>query len=112
MLFSLTESWKAGKLGNVKTTIDLPPELVKEMKLRAVKEGRKLKDVAGEIFQKGLEATADKTEDKPRKATIKFPLFGDQSAIPKSKIPIEEALRMEQEAQIEEDHEQAGIPLR
>jgi hypothetical protein len=102
------ESWKVGRTN---TTIDLPPELVKEMKLRAVTEGRKLKDIAGEIFQKGLEATADQPEAKPRKAEMKFPLFGDESAMARSRIPIKEALRMEEEAQTQDDHEQAGLPL-
>jgi plasmid stability protein len=32
----------------------LPAELVREMKLRAAGEGRKLRDVATEIFQRGL----------------------------------------------------------
>ena len=38
----------------VKTTIDLPPELLREMKLRAVHQGRKLKDVAAEMLQRGM----------------------------------------------------------
>ena len=38
----------------MKTTIDLPPDLVKEMKLLAVNEGRKLKDVAAELLKRGL----------------------------------------------------------
>ena len=35
-------------------TLDIPPELVREMKLRAADEGRKLRDVAIEIFRRGL----------------------------------------------------------
>lgn len=38
----------------MKTTIDLPPELVRKMKLRAVNEGRKLKDIAAELIRAGL----------------------------------------------------------
>lgn len=45
------ESWKAGYM---KTTIDLPEDLVREMKFRAVREGRKLRDVAEEVFRRGL----------------------------------------------------------
>ena len=40
----------------MKTTIDLPEELVREMKFRAVREGRKLRDVAEEVFRRGLAA--------------------------------------------------------
>jgi plasmid stability protein len=45
------EIWKAGLM---KTTLDLPADLVREMKLRAASEGRKLRDVATEIFRRGL----------------------------------------------------------
>jgi hypothetical protein len=40
----------------MKTTIDLPPDLVREMKLLAVHEGRKLKDVAADLLKRGLSA--------------------------------------------------------
>ncbi len=42
----------------MKTTIDLPDELIREVKLRAVHEGRKLKDVVEEVFRRGLAAPA------------------------------------------------------
>ncbi len=38
----------------MKTTFDLPPDLVRAMKLRAVHEGRKLKDVAADLLKRGL----------------------------------------------------------
>lgn len=38
----------------MKITLDLPNELVREMKLRAANEGRKIRDVATEIFREGL----------------------------------------------------------
>ena len=38
----------------MKTTFDLPDELVREMKLRAILEGKKLKDVATEVVRRGL----------------------------------------------------------
>ena len=38
----------------MKTTLDLPSDLVREMKLQAAREGRKLRDVATEIFRRGL----------------------------------------------------------
>jgi len=49
------ESWKAACM---KTTIDLPEDLVREMKFRAVREGRKLREVAEEVFRRGLAAPA------------------------------------------------------
>ena len=47
----MTESWK---VVSVKTTIDIPDDLLRSMKMRAVQEGRKFKDVAVEIFRRGL----------------------------------------------------------
>ena len=38
----------------MKTTLDLPDDLVKQVKLRAVKEGRKLKDAVADLLRKGL----------------------------------------------------------
>ena len=50
----LTGSWEAGKVVKLKTTLDLPNDLVREMKLRAVHEGWKLKDLAAEMIRRGL----------------------------------------------------------
>jgi plasmid stability protein len=38
----------------MKTTIELPDALVKQVKLRAVREGRKLKDAVADLLRKGL----------------------------------------------------------
>ncbi len=38
----------------MKTTLDLPEELVRQLKLRAVQEGRRLKDLAAEFLAAGL----------------------------------------------------------
>jgi len=42
----------------MKTTLDLPDDLVKEVKLRAVLEGKKLKDAVADLLRKGLAATS------------------------------------------------------
>jgi plasmid stability protein len=44
----------AGKLGDVKTTFDLPDDLVRTIKIRAVQERRKLKDVVADLLRLGL----------------------------------------------------------
>lgn len=38
----------------MKTTLDLPDELVRAVKIRAVEENRRLKDVIAELLQRGL----------------------------------------------------------
>ncbi|MBI1783899.1 antitoxin [Candidatus Sumerlaeota bacterium] len=42
----------------MKTTLDLPDALVRQLKLRAVHDGRKLKEVAADLLRKGLEAAS------------------------------------------------------
>jgi hypothetical protein len=54
----------------MKTTLDLPVELVREMKLRAAREGRKLKDVATEVVRRGLAGSATVTGTEPRRVTL------------------------------------------
>jgi plasmid stability protein len=41
----------------MKTTMDLPEDLNREIKFRAVREGRKLRDVAEEVLRRGLAST-------------------------------------------------------
>lgn len=58
-------SWFAGKLARMKMTVDLPEELVKRVKLSAVKDGVKLKDAVVALLRAGLERR--KTEPPLRK---------------------------------------------
>jgi plasmid stability protein len=46
----------------MKTTLDLPDALAKQVKLRALHEGRKLKDAVADLLRKGL-AAADAEPD-------------------------------------------------
>jgi plasmid stability protein len=49
----------------MKTTIDLPDALVRQLKLRAVRDGRKFKDLAAELLRVGL-AGQPKAAKTPR----------------------------------------------
>ena len=40
----------------MKTTLDLPDALVKQVKLRALQDGRKLKDAVADLLRRGLAA--------------------------------------------------------
>lgn len=51
----------------MKTTIDLPPHLVREMKLLAVRESRKLSDVAADILKRGLSSGKIKAKSNVQK---------------------------------------------
>jgi plasmid stability protein len=58
----------------MKTTLDLPDELVRTMKIMAVHEGRKFKDVAAEIFRRGL-AQPESVSAAARRPRVKLPLI-------------------------------------
>lgn len=62
----------------MKTTLDLPEELVREMKIRAAKEGRKLREVATEIIQKGL-ASPERMNKTGKGRRVKFPILKCES---------------------------------
>jgi plasmid stability protein len=56
----------------MKATLDLPDDLLKEVRLRAVHEGKKLKDAVAELLRKGLANAAGRTATvvKADKATL------------------------------------------
>lgn len=43
-------------MGDVKTTLELPDDLMRAAKVRAATEGRRLKDVIAELIRLGLDA--------------------------------------------------------
>jgi hypothetical protein len=49
----------------MKTTLDLPDSLVKQVKLRALHDGRKLKDAVAALLRKGLKVAMDTQPDAP-----------------------------------------------
>jgi hypothetical protein len=53
----------------VKTTLDLPDDLMREVKIRAVHEHKKLKDAIAELIRKGIAASKrpHRTPPKPVK---------------------------------------------
>ncbi len=56
----------------MKTTLDLPDELMRDIKIRAVKENRKLKDAIADLLRRGL---AQKDAQLPRVAhRVELPL--------------------------------------
>jgi plasmid stability protein len=70
--------------GGMKTTLDLPNDLVQEIKLRAVSEGRKLKDVAADLLRVALTRPA-KSNSLPAAAVPKtLPVIKVRSAPPGS----------------------------
>lgn len=52
----------------MKTTLELPDDLMHAVKVRAAATGRKLKDVVAELIRRGLEGRPDKPAEDPLEA--------------------------------------------
>jgi hypothetical protein len=96
----------------MKTTIDLPPDLVREMKLLAVYEGRKLKEVAVDLLKRGLVAASSSPPVfAPKKTTIDLPLFPSSKTAPAFRMNTAELLALEQETLHQEDLKRLSLSL-
>jgi len=100
----------------MKTTFDLPPDLVRALKIRAIHEGRKLKDVAADLLKRGL--AAPEPSAKPRAvrplidiAANGLPVVRCATNAPAKRMTDEELLALEQEALNREDLQRLGHAL-
>lgn len=82
----------------MKTTLDLPEDLVREMKFRAVREGRKLRDVAEEVFRRGLAAPAKPSQAGGRHR-VKLPLIPAPAGAKSFELSGDRLLELEMEAE-------------
>jgi len=82
----------------MKTTIDLPEDLVREMKFRAVREGRKLREVAEEVFRRGLAAPAASCRPGGRHR-VKLPLVPSPPGAKSFELSGKRLLELEMEAE-------------
>jgi plasmid stability protein len=55
----------------MKTTLDLPDELMREVKIRAVHEHKKLKDAIAEFIRKGLRARNSRQNKTPKPVRLR-----------------------------------------
>ncbi len=91
----------------MKTTIDLPSELVRAIKLRALNENRRLKEVVTDLLRSGLKH-GGATDSVPQKGRMEFPLFATTRSAPASDMSAEALIALEQNAQLEEDQSRHG----
>lgn len=82
-------------MGNMKTTLDLPNDLVHEVKLRALHEGQELKDAVADLLRKGLASSP--TPAAPQwsqweSRVASFRNVGDAWAAGKAAAPNEQAI--------------------
>src|SRR5205085_11175960 len=101
----------------MKTTLDLPEELVREVKLRAVMERRTVKDLVAELLRRGLElAPESRSNEFPASDRVAIgddglPVIRCRPDAPASRMSVEELLALEQESLAEEDMKRAGLSL-
>ena len=90
----------------MKTTIDLPPDLVREIKLRALDERKKFKDVTAEVIRRGLPRM--ESVAIPEIHRVKLPLIVSPPGTPKVKLSGEDIDRLLREQEIRRHHEITG----
>lgn len=101
----------------MKTTLDLPDELIREVKLRAVVQGRTVKDLVADFLRLGLGLTTlDRTEKRPTSERVEIrerglPVIRCRPDAPSTLMRVEALLKLEQDAQEKEDLKRAGLSL-
>ena len=55
----------------MKTTLELPDELMREVKIRAIYEGKKLKDAIAEFLRKGMAAGKPSRAKTPKPVKLR-----------------------------------------
>lgn len=114
---SFTATQLAGKLASMKTTLDLPDDLVREMKLRAVIQGRTLRDLAADFLRQGLSmAPPQRTVPQPPGSRIDIgadglPIIRGNADAPARTMSAEALIALEQDLQTGEDAQRAGLPV-
>lgn len=90
----------------MKTTLDLPNDLVREVKLRAVNEGKKLKDVVSELLRQGLGQPAPTPHGATgRRGRIHLPLFPSSPTAPARRKSLDALVALEHESLTRDDLE-------
>ena len=101
----------------MKTTLDLPDEIVREMKLRAVVQGRTLKELVADLLRQGLGMGQRTPLERPPAGSMVeigangLPVIRCRADAPASRMSVEALLQLEQQAQTEEDLRHAGIAV-
>jgi len=93
----------------MKTTLELPDELVLEAKLRAVTQGRALKDLIAEFIRQGLGMSNTEATRLPVEGSMVqvgqggVPVIRCRADAPATRASLQDLLQLEQHTQSEED---------
>lgn len=98
----------------MKTTLDLPDDLMREVKLRAVIQGRTLRDLVAEFLRQGLGMAAPKASDtEPAGSMVALganglPIIRCRADAPAVQMSAQDLLSLEQKLQTEEEMRYVG----
>jgi plasmid stability protein len=101
----------------MKTTLDLPDELIREVKLRAVMQKRTVKDLVAEFLRQGLGMLPSAIPASPPADSLVevgpqgLPIIRCKANAPARRMSARTLLRLEESAQTVEDLQRAGIPV-
>ncbi len=101
----------------MKTTLDLPNDLLREAKLRAVMQGSTLKDLITDFIRQGLGLGASKPADALAASSMVYtgpnglPVVRCRADAPASRASLLELLALEQKTLAEEDLHHVGHPV-
>jgi len=95
----------------------LPGDVLREVKLRAVLQGRTVKELVGELLRQGLGMTSPQPAMGGHAGGMvdvgegKLPVIRCSPDAPATRMSLEELLAIEQQTQSEEDLQHAGRSL-
>ena len=101
----------------MKTNLDLPDELIREIKLRAVVQRRTVKDLVAEFLRRGLGmASPAQPAPPPPDSLVEIgpdglPVIRCKAGAPATLMRTKKLLQLEQAAQAEENLRRAGLPV-
>lgn len=101
------------QLGTMKTTLDLPDHLVRQVKQRALQEGRTLRALVAEYIQQGLHGGSSGSgpvlSPGVQLDAAGLPVFRAEMPAQQPRIDLATALQLEQECLEQEDRRRAGL---
>lgn len=101
----------------MKTTLDLPDELIREVKVRAVIQGRTLRDLVADFLRQGLGMPAPKLPSGPPADSMVeigprgLPVIRCRDDAPARQMSAQDLQKLEQSTQTEEDMRRAGLAV-
>lgn len=97
----------------MKTTLDLPDHLMRQVKQRAVQQGRPIKELVADYIRQGLHGSAALPQAARREVlevdADGLPLFRTDPKLKRQPIDVATALRLEQATLMQEDCQRAGL---